>query len=96
MTTFIGTMVHVALPENYTSHIGDCRPAIICEVMSDQYVYAHLFVSPSDFEELPLTDAHTRVPHWVGIHDPRGVPNTWHFAHECPAYLERAKAGDDH
>lgn len=96
MTTFIGTMIHVALPESYRFHAGVCRPALICEVMSDEHVYAHVFVSPTDFVGLPETDAHTRVPRWGGFHSERCIPNTWHFAHECPAYLERARADDDH
>lgn len=90
-TPTLGTLIHVALPSSYGAHAGICRPAFVCEVLSEQYVYAHVLISPSDLAEMPLTDAHTRVPHWAGFHDARRLPDTWHWPDECPNAMERAK-----
>lgn len=87
----IGTIIHVCLPSDYRAHAGMCRPAIICEAVSHDYIYAHLFISPSDLAEMPLTDAHTRVPHWAGCHNPKRLPDSWHYADECPDAMEVAK-----
>lgn len=85
----IGTIIHVSLPSDYRAHAGTCRPALVCEVVSDTYIYAHLFVSPSDLAEMPLIDAHTRVPHWAGCHNPKRLPDSWHYAEECSDAMER-------
>lgn len=82
-TPKIGDFVHVALPAFYGAHACICRPALVCEVLSADYVSAHLFVSPSDLAELPDTDAKTRVPYFQGFHDIRRLPNTWHYEDEC-------------
>lgn len=82
-TPKIGDFVHVALPTFYGAHAGICRAAFVCEVLSEEHVYAHVLISPSDLAAMPLTDAHTRVPHFEGIHDASRQPGTWHYPDEC-------------
>lgn len=83
MTPKIGTLIHVALPWIYKAHAGVCRPALVCEVLSDVHVAAHVFVAPSDLAGLPDTDAKTRVPYFQGFRDDRRMPGSWHYPGDC-------------
>jgi hypothetical protein len=82
-TPKIGDQIHVALPSSYGAHAGICRIALVCEVLSEQHVSAHLFVAPSDLAGLPDTDSKTRVPYFQGFHSVQRLPDTWHYEDEC-------------
>jgi len=66
--------------------MGKNRAAIVSEVLDqDGLVYAHVFVSPSDIEQLVPTDDKTRVPFILASYSEQHAPGTWHWIEQEPS-----------
>lgn len=79
----LGLVVHVCLPDEFEQHAGECRAAVVCDII-DQFngiIYAQIFLAPSDRATTIMQEAAEPIK-LLSEYSTAKEKGTWHWIEE--------------
>lgn len=79
----IGFIVHAVLPEDFGQNAGQCRAAVVCDII-DQFngiIYVQLFLIPSD-KSSPIMQEALEPIKMLAEYSSHKEKGTWHWIEE--------------